>query len=115
MSDALSVSYDLRNHSRVPAIRSQSPWGTCRAFASTGSIESNLMTQKFADSDLISVIASQPVTFIIGEWLNDDGSKAEAYDIKVFIDDEAHEEIEISDSEIEIKIESEELYISAEE
>ena len=80
------------------------------------------------DSDIVVVIADQPVRFIIGEW------NKEVSDECVYIDDEPAEEIEISEgmfvlpSELvhdnfricvrakagDTELESEELYISAE-
>ncbi len=43
--DTLPVSYDLRKYSRVPAIRNQSPFGTCWAHAALGAMESSYLTQ----------------------------------------------------------------------
>jgi len=42
-------SYDLRSYSRVTPIRDQDPWGTCWAFSSMASVESNYLT-KYAGS-----------------------------------------------------------------
>lgn len=41
----LPVSYDLRNFGRITPIRDQYPWGTCWAFASLASVESNYLTR----------------------------------------------------------------------
>ncbi len=43
--------YDLREEGLVTSVKSQSPYGTCWAFASTASIESNLVAD-YADIDL---------------------------------------------------------------
>ena len=41
----LPVSYDLRKFGRVTPIRNQNPWGTCWAFGSLASVESNYLTR----------------------------------------------------------------------
>ena len=87
------------------------------------------------DSDLVTVKANMPVTFIIGEWVRNDGSSVEVSDVKVYIDDELAEGITISDEGTftlpaemihddfkvcvkaragDSELETEELYISAE-
>ena len=48
------------------------------------------------DSDLVSVKANMPVTFIIGEWVREDGSSVKVSDVKVYIDDELDESITVS-------------------
>lgn len=51
-SAELPSSYDLRDENRVSPVRDQGKWGTCWAFASLASIESNLLTQGYTDVDL---------------------------------------------------------------
>ena len=41
----LPVSYDLRKFGRITPIRDQHPWGTCWAFGSIASVESNYLTR----------------------------------------------------------------------
>lgn len=49
---SLPTSYDLRDENRVSPVRDQGVHGTCWAFASIASIESNLLTQRYMDVDL---------------------------------------------------------------
>lgn len=42
--------YDLREESRVPAIRDQNPFGTCWTFATLAAMESNYLTQKLGEN-----------------------------------------------------------------
>lgn len=49
---SLPSSYDLRDESRVSQVRDQGQHGTCWAFASIASMESNLLTQGYTDVDL---------------------------------------------------------------
>ena len=49
---SLPSSYDLRNENRVSPVRNQGLHGTCWAFASIASMESNLLTQGYTDVDL---------------------------------------------------------------
>ncbi len=51
------------------------------------------------DEDLFEVKAEQPVTFIIGEWIGNNGTtiKISALDINVYVDDKLVEDITISD------------------
>ena len=46
----LPVSYDIRPKGGVSAIRDQDPWGSCWAFASTGSLESSYLMQNLGTS-----------------------------------------------------------------
>mgnify|MGYP002625147867 CR=1 FL=1 len=41
----IPAKYDMRKLNRLPAVRTQSPWGTCWAHAAIGSLESIYMTQ----------------------------------------------------------------------
>ena len=52
-SASLPSSYDLRDENRVSPIRNQGQHGTCWAFASIASIESNLLTQGYTDICLL--------------------------------------------------------------
>ncbi len=49
------------------------------------------------DEDLVGVKANEPVTFVIGEWVNRDGTAAEVSDIKIFVDDEVVDDVNVSD------------------
>ena len=49
---SLPTAYDLRDENRVSPVRDQGQHGTCWAFASIASIESNLLTQGYTDVDL---------------------------------------------------------------
>ena len=45
-SEALPVSYDLRNYNRVTSVKNQGIPGPCWAFAAVSAMESNYVTQK---------------------------------------------------------------------
>lgn len=51
-ASSLPSSYDLRDENRVSPVRNQGIWGTCWAFASIASMESNLLTKGYTDVDL---------------------------------------------------------------
>lgn len=48
----IPASYDLRTLGRVTPVRNQNPFGTCWAFAAIASVESNLLTNGYADETL---------------------------------------------------------------
>ncbi len=57
----LPAKFDLREQGVVPAIRNQSSWGTCWAFATMAAVETNYLMQvlgKGADSAITSPISS---------------------------------------------------------
>ncbi len=49
------------------------------------------------DEDLVGVRANEPVTFVIGEWVDRDGTSTEVSDIQIFIDDKFVEDITVSE------------------
>ena len=52
------------------------------------------------DEDLIEIKADNPVTFVIGTWLDDNGRESEVSDVKVYINDSFAEDIVISDENV---------------
>ena len=51
--EVLPDKYDLREHNRVTTIRTQSPWGTCWAFAAIAACESSYLTATGADPESV--------------------------------------------------------------
>ena len=53
-AEALPASYDLRDHIRMPPVKSQAPFGTCWAHSAMASIESNAIKQGILTSPDLS-------------------------------------------------------------
>lgn len=61
----LPVSYDMRQHKRLPPPRNQNPYGVCWSFAAIGSIESAWLTQY--PSDDINLSEMHLAYFVYGD------------------------------------------------
>lgn len=61
----LPVSYDMRQHNRLPPPRNQNPYGVCWAFAAIGSMESAWLTQY--PSDDINLSEMHLAYFVYGD------------------------------------------------
>ena len=54
-NETLPVSYDLREHGYVSAIRKQDPWGTCWAFGTLAAVETGYLLQHLSNDNFLNI------------------------------------------------------------